>query len=142
MGNIVGLDLKVDQEYLANAVQQTVMMGIAESLNGKNEIVSQLVKSVLQTKVTDKGTISTYAGDNKYSLLEFHVRQMLTEVVKEEMKAMVAEKRDEIGAVVRRELSKKSTAEAFVSRFISTVERAIDATWVTKIDVNFEKQKE
>lgn len=59
MGNIVGLDLNIDQDYLAKAVQQTVLMGISESLNGKNEIVSQIVKMTLNTKVTDKEQSAT-----------------------------------------------------------------------------------
>lgn len=66
MGSIVGLDLNIDQDYLAEAVKQTVVMGISEALNGKNEIVSQIVKMTLNTKVSDKGTISTYSSDNKY----------------------------------------------------------------------------
>ena len=30
MANIVGLDLNIDQDYLAEAVRQTVIMGISE----------------------------------------------------------------------------------------------------------------
>lgn len=59
MANIVGLDLSIDQDYLAEAVKQTVMMGISESLNGKNEIVSQIVKMVLSTKVDKNGKFLT-----------------------------------------------------------------------------------
>ena len=54
MANIIGLDLNVDQDYLAEAVRQTVIMGISESLNGKNEIVSQIVKMTLNTKVSER----------------------------------------------------------------------------------------
>jgi hypothetical protein len=67
MANIVGLDLNIDQDYLAEAVKQTVMMGISESLNGKNEIVSQIVKMVLSTKVDKNGKISSYSSDNKFA---------------------------------------------------------------------------
>ena len=58
--NIVGVNLNVDKDYLQEAVKQTVLMGISESLNGKNEIVSQIVKSVLDTKVDKTGKISSY----------------------------------------------------------------------------------
>jgi len=33
MGNIVGLDLNIDKDYLEEAVKQTVIMGISEALN-------------------------------------------------------------------------------------------------------------
>lgn len=89
MANIVGLDLNIDQDYLAEAVRQTVITGISESLNGKNEIVSQIVKMTLSTKVSDTGTISSYERDNKYTLLEYHVKKMISEVTAEELQKIV-----------------------------------------------------
>ena len=142
MANIVGLDLNIDQDYLADAVKQTVMMGIAESLNGKNEIVSQIVNMVLNQKVSDKGTISNYNSDNKYSLLEYYVKTMLTDVVKEEMKAMVEERREEISKLIRTELQKKANYNKFVDAFIDRVSQAIDSTWCPRIEIQFEKPKE
>lgn len=140
--NIFGLDLKVDQNYLAEAVKQTVMLGIAEALNGKNEIVSQIVNSVLSTKVDKDGKISSYSSDNRYTLLEYYVRNLLTDVTRDEIKKLVEEKRDELAAIIRKELSKKVTADTFVNNFISKVNDAIDATWCTRIDVVFDKRKE
>lgn len=137
MSNIVGLDLNVDQNYLAEAVQQSVMLGIAESLNGKNEIVSQIVNSVLNTKVNEKGCISNYPTDNKFSLLEYYVRNLITDVVREEMKTMVEEKRPEISKMIRQELQKKVNYEKFTDRFIDTVSTAINDTWHPKINVEF-----
>lgn len=142
MSNIVGLDLNVDQNYLAEAVQQSVMLGIAESLNGKNEIVSQIVNSVLNTKVDSKGCISNYPTDNKQSLLEYYVRNLITDVVKEEMRTMVEEKRPEISKMIRQELQKKINYEKFTDQFIDTVSTAIDNTWCPKINIEFAQQEE
>lgn len=142
MGNIVGLDLNIDQDYLAKAVQQTVLMGISESLNGKNEIISQIVKMTLNTKVSDKGTISSYDRDNKYTLLEYYVKKMITEVTAEEMQKIVDERRPEITKAIREELSKKVNYTKFVDAFISNIANAIDSSWCPRIEINFEKSKE
>lgn len=142
MSNIVGLDLNVDQNYLAEAVQQSVMFGIAESLNGKNEIVSQIVNAVLNTKVDRKGCISNYPRDNEQSLLEYYVRNLITDVVKEEMKTMVEEKRPEISKMIRQELQKKVNYEKFTDQFIDTVSKAVDSTWCPRINIEFEQSKE
>lgn len=139
MANIVGLDLNIDQDYLAEAVRQTVIMGISESLNGKNEIVSQIVKMTLNTKVCDKGTISSYERDNRYTLLEYYVKKMITEVTSEEMKKIVDERRPEITKAIREELSKKVNYTKFVDAFISNISKAIDTSWCPKIEVSFEK---
>lgn len=139
MGNIVGLDLNVDQDYLASAVQQTVLMGISESLNGKNEIVSQIVRMTLDTKVNDKGTISSYDRDNKYTLLEYYVRKMIAEVAAEEMQKIVDERKPEITKAIREELAKKVNYEKFVDAFISNVSDAVSNSWCPRIEVSFEK---
>lgn len=142
MANIVGLDLNIDPDYLSEAVRQTVIMGISESLNGKNEIVSQIVKMTLNTRVSDKGTISSYDRDNKYTLLEYYVRKMIKEVTAEEMQKIVDERKPEITKAIRDELSKKVNYTKFVDAFISNVANAINDTWVPKIEVNFEKRKD
>jgi hypothetical protein len=142
MGNIIGLDLNIDQDYLADAVKQTVMMGISESLNGKNEIVSQIVRMVLQTKVSDKGTISSYDRDNKYTLLEFYVRNMIREVTTEEMQKIVDEHREDIAKAIRTELAKKVNYNKFVDAFIGNISSAISNSWVPRIEVVFDQAKD
>jgi predicted transcriptional regulator len=142
MGNIVGLDLNIDQNYLENAVQQTVIMGIAEALNGKNEITSQIVKCVLSQRVSEKGTVSTYDRDNKYSLLEFYVRKALEEETRAVLKQMVEEKRPEIHEMIRKELSKKTTLNKFCNSFIDAVQGSLDNYYRTKIEVLFDKPKD
>lgn len=142
MANIVGLDLNIDQDYLADAVRQTVIMGISESLNGKNEIVSQIVKMTLNTRVSDKGTISSYERDNKYTLLEYYVRKMIQEVTAEELQKIVDERKPEITKAIREELSKKVNYTKFVDAFIDNISSAINNSWVPKIEINFDKRKD
>lgn len=142
MGNIVGLDLNIDQDFLADAVRQTVMMGISESLNGKNQIVSQIVNSVLNTKVDKSGKISSYSTDNRYTLLEFYVMKMIREVTAEELQALVDEHREDITKVIRAELAKKANYNKFVDAFISNISSAINNTWCPKIEIQFEQAKD
>lgn len=141
MANLVGLDLNIDKDFLADAVKQTVMMGISEALNGKNEIVSQIVKMTLNTKVCDKGTISNYDRDNKYTLLEYYVRKMIRDVTGEELQRLVDERKPEITKAIREELSKKVNYTKFVDAFIGSISSAINNLWVPRIDVKFEQRE-
>lgn len=142
MANIVGLDLNIDQDYLSEAVKQTVLMGISEALNGKNEIVSQIVKMTLSTRVDGTGKISSYQRDNQYTLLEYYVRKMIKEVTAEELQKIIDERKPEITKAIRDELSKKVNYTKFVDAFISNVANAINTSWVPRIEVNFENRKE
>lgn len=143
MSGIVGLDLNIDHNFLADAVRQTVIMGISESLNGKNEIVSQLVKMVLETKVSVKdGNLPKYSSDKTCTILEFYVRKAIEEVTKEELQTIIDERKPEITDVIRKELQKKVNYTKFVDAFISNVHDSISSSWCPRIEVNFENRKE
>lgn len=141
MGNIVGIDLNVDNNYLNEAVKSIVMTGIAETLD-KDKIVNGLVKAVLETKVDKEGRISSYSSDNRYTLLELYVNNIIREIVKEEMKKLVEEKRTKMQEIIRRELNKRATLDKFVDAFISNNLDNLDSNWKTKISVEYEKDKE
>lgn len=141
MGNIVGIDLNVDNNYLNEAVKSIVMTGIAETLD-KDKIVNGLVKAVLETKVDKEGRISSYSSDNRYTLLEVYVNNIIREIVKEEMKKLVEEKRTKMQEIIRRELNKRATLDKFVDAFISNNLDNLDSNWKTKISVEYEKNKE
>lgn len=139
MGNIVGIDLNIDDNYLNEAVKSIVMTGIAESLD-KEKIVNGLVKTVLETKVDEEGKISSYSRDNRYTLLEVYVNKIIREIVKEEMKKLVEEKRPKMQEIIRRELNKRATLDKFVDAFISNNLDNLDNNWKTKISVEYEKK--
>ena len=141
MGNIVGIDLNIDDNYLNEAVKSIVMTGIAETLD-KDKIVSGLVNAVLETKVDESGEISSYSRDNRYTLLEVYVNKMIREIVKEEMKKLVEEKRSKMQEIIRKELNKKATLDKFVDAFMSSNLDNLDNNWRTKISVEYQKDNE
>ena len=140
MSNIVGLNLDIDDDYLAEAIKKTVMTGITESLN-KDKIVSGLVNTVLETKVDKDGCISRYSSDNNYTLLEVYVNKIIRETVKEEMKKLVEEKKPQMQEIIRKELNKKATLNKFVDAFITSNLNNLNSDWRTKINVEYEKNK-
>ena len=159
---IAGISLDVNQDFLAEAVKQTVIMGISEALNGKNEIVSQIVNSVLNQKVDEKGQVSSYRNDNKYTLLEYYVRNMLLQKVcilptcanlhrivlmlAEETKAEIVkimdERRPEIRKIIRDALMTSKFVDKFTKDFITAVSEAMKSRWDTKIDINIQEKEE
>lgn len=139
---IVGLDLNVDDNYLAECVKQTVIMGISEALNGKNEIVSQLVKSVLETKVDKNGNISSYGSDNRYTLLDIMTRKAIIEVAKEEFGKIVEESRPRIAKAIRAELEKKETMGDLTAAFLNAIEKELHCSYRMNVDIEFTKDKD
>jgi spore coat protein CotF len=138
---IAGISLDVNQDFLAEAVKQTVIMGISEALNGKNEIVSQIVNSVLNQKVDEKGQVSSYRNANKYTLLEYYVRNMLAEETKAEIVKIMDERRPEIRKIIRDALMTSKFVDKFTKDFITTVSEAMKSRWDTKIDINIQEKE-
>lgn len=140
--NIVGLDLNIDGDYLEEAVRQTVIAGISESLNGKNEIVSQLVSSVLKTKCKPDGTISNYERDNTCTLLEAYVRTTIKKIAREELADIIEESRPEIKKQVRKAISNAAKQGEIVEAFLNALISDISNAYRTTVDVSFTKEKE
>lgn len=143
MGNIAGinLDLDIDNNYLDEAVKNTVYTAIVETLD-KDKIVSGLVNTVLETKVDKNGDISSYRSENTYTLLEVHLNRIIKDLVKEEIKKLVEEKRPKMQEIIRKELNKKATIDKFVDAFLKCNLDNLDNDWRTKISVEYEKRKD
>lgn len=141
MSKIVGLDLNIDQDYLAQAVKQTVMIGISEALNGKNEIVSQLVNSILTTKVDENGKISSYDSYNKYTLIDVYVKNLLRDEIKTVVKEIIEDQRSEVQEVIRKAINKTKFRNGVVEAVMNGMIQQIGSDYNTKINVDITKKE-
>lgn len=136
---LVGLDLNIDKDFLSEAVRQTVIMGISEALNGKNEIVSQLVKSVLNTKVDKYGKISSYERDNVYPLIEFQVRELLKTEIAETVQEIINENRDDVRKLIRENFKKAKFQDSVVDAVLNSMVSELTNSYRTTIEVVMKK---
>lgn len=93
MSKMLGIDLNVDNEYMEQVVKDTVLLGISEALEEKNHITQNLVEAVLNIKVDEQGKPARASYDQKYTLLEYHVRKLIEEETKGQIKELLEEKR-------------------------------------------------
>lgn len=139
--NVLGLDLKIDQEYIGKCVSEIVKAGMLEALDSKNEIASECVKAVLNTRVDKNGNPSNSSWD-KDTLIQYLLRKFISDLTREEIMDVVEEKRPEIKELIRKELGKKSTLDKFVNSFFNNVSDTLAEDWKTNINIQFEKMKE
>lgn len=139
--NILGVDLKIDQEYIGRCVEEIVKAGMLEALDVKNELAQECVKAVLNTKVDKNGNPSSSSWD-KDTLIEFLLRKFISDLAREEVMSVVEEKRPEIKDLIRKELSKKATVDKFVNSFFTNVADTLAKDWKTNINISFNKLEE
>lgn len=140
--SLFGLDLKIDQEAITGVVKQMVNAGIVQALDEKNNIASSIVAEILNTKVDEDGKISSYKQYNKYTLLEYYVKKMIKDESVNVMKEVLEERRGEIHTMIKREMSKKSTADSFYKAFMGSVVNNLESEYSTIVKVEVIKDKD
>ena len=140
--NIIGVDMHVDKDYLEEAVRQTVVAGISEALNGKNEIMSQLVHDVLTQKVNSDGKVPARYEKTTMTLLEWYTRRALTDETKNLLAEEVEKARPRIRKQIRAELQKQSTINALVDGFLTVVTNSLHSYYRCKINFDFAKEEQ
>lgn len=140
--NLVGVDLNIDHDFLSDVVRQVALNSIAEAMNKENHIVEAIVRQVMRQKVNARGEVPSYRSDEKYTLLEYYVRKMLTDEVKSQVVAIIEEKRAEIGELIGEELRKEATAQSFTNAFIGSLTTALDNQWHPCFEITFKKPEE
>ena len=140
--SIVGLDLNIDHDFLSGVVRDVALAEIAAALdNDKNNVVQAVVNSVMSQKVDPKNGEPTRWNDG-VTMLEYYVRKMLTDEVREQVNALVQEKRPMLAEMIRAELAKQSTTDSFLDAFTHALTNAFGNYWNPNLTITFEKNED
>lgn len=140
--NILGLNLNVSQEFIAQAIRNAVNLSIASVLDDKDKVLQEIVASALSTKVNEKGVVSNYSSENKYNFIEFFVRNALLEETKEVLKEIVSERKEEIHKMIKKQIQNTKFTNKFCECFCDGIAEAVGNEYRTKVELSFEKRKD
>lgn len=141
MGNIVGLDLNVDENFISNAVNNAVIAGVAEALSDKDGMINSFVSAVLNQKVDSDGRPSSYSRD-KTTLLEYEVRKILKNEVHESIKEVIEERKSEIKAAIKKAFEDEAGQDNLVASFLESITRSLTSNWSTHVSFEWKKQSD
>lgn len=138
--SLVGVDLNIDHDFLSDVVRQVAIAEIAEALDSdKHNVVQAVVKSVMDQKVNPNDGSPNRWNDG-VTLLEYYVRKMLTDEVREQVNALVQEKRPMLAEMIRAELAKQSTTDSFLDAFTQALTDSFANRWAPHMTITFEKE--
>lgn len=141
--NLMGLNLSVDNELIAEAAREAIVASVAESLNMKDRLVQEFVKSMLTERVrVDDGKPSQYHGDRCCSRMEWYVRKAIQEATKEEIINMIEAQKPVIAEMVRKEFMSRNTQSQFVEMFMDALAGTFRNNYRAKVNVEFERDPE
>ncbi len=142
--NLMGLNLNVDSELMAEAAKEAIISGIAATLQMKDQIVSEFVKSMLSEKVLieDGSKPRGYSSEKTCSRMEYIVRKAFSEIIREEIANMLEEQKPQLRELVRKEFQKKQVQSQFVEMFMKSLTESITNKYSTKINVEFAENRD
>ena len=140
--NLMGLNLNVDSELMAEAAKEAIIAGVASGLEMKEQLVSEFVKSMLseQVRISD-GRTKEYSGDKCCSRMEYIVRKAFSEIVREELAKMLEDQKPVLRELIRKEFQKKQVQSQFVEMFMKSLTDSITNQYTTKVSLEFEEIK-
>lgn len=138
---LLGLNLSVSQEFIANTLKNAVNIALANALDQKDKCLQNIIESALSVKVDEKGKISAYSSDNRYSFVEYYVRNAIMEEAKEVLKEVVAERKNELHKMLKKQLSSAKFANNFMETFVGGMLGAFEDTYRSNINIAFEKRE-
>lgn len=139
INNLMGLNLSVNSELIAEAVKETIIASIAEGLGNKEAIIHEFVSSVLTDRVLadDGGKPIGYRDEKTCSRLEFVIRKAIIDITKDELTNMIEEQKPVLRDLIRKEFLKQNVQKGLVDMFMKSMRDSITAPYRTKVDVNF-----
>lgn len=139
--NIMGIDLKLDQEYIKASVEDIVRAGIVQALGNPESIVKAAVDKTINMKVDKEGNPTTNSY-NTLSYLNWLANKTVEKVVRESITEIVQDQAEEIKAIVKKQMSSKQFLNDMSAQFLKSVMESATSTWKTPVTVVFEKPED
>ncbi len=141
MGNIVGLDLKIDEKFITETAKEIIQAGVVSALGNKDTLIKSVINSILAKKVDENGNEPRYSSDGKYSLLDVYVNRAVRETAKEVVQEIVEENRAEFKKLLKKQLTSATALDAFAKSFVEGTIDAIGNNYRSRIEITVDKSR-
>lgn len=142
MSNIVGLDLNIDQEYIAESVQKIVKAAIVSALGDQDKLVRKAIDSTINSYVDKDGFEVKKESWNAIPYLDWVAEQTVKNTVRDCMKEFIKENKEKFKKIIKEQISDKKFKEDVAVSFIRTMLSASDNICEMPITVSFKADDE
>lgn len=138
--NLMSLNLSADM--IKPIIEKTIQANVLSALNGWEGVVTDMVNTVLTTKVDVNGNISSYSSDNRYTWIEINLNRRIKELVEDEMKKQIEESADAIRDAVRKQITSKAGSNAIAKAVVDGLIGTFEHEWSSMINISFAKEED
>lgn len=141
MGNIMGVELNLDQEYIKAAVEDIVKAGIVQALGDPSDIVKRAIDQTINQKVDRDGKPSRDSW-NTTPYLQWLASKVVEETVRDCIKGYINDHKEDFKAEILKQLSNPRFRKDVAVSFITTMTQAAENRWDMPISVSFKNIRE
>lgn len=135
------VQISVSQDLVKPVIEAKIKAAILQALKGDDsDVISEIVGKIINMRVNEKGTISNYDSENKYSLVEQMMQCSIRECAREALKQMVEESKPKIIKELHSQL--KKSGNKVVKAFVSGMFDCMKSDWQFGVKVNFQTIKD
>lgn len=100
--------------------REAIAIKLSEALIGSDDAIRKIVISAMETKVSEKGSHSSYSYENKIPYVEWLARDLIQAATKQVLQNRVDAMRPALEALIEKQLAKnaKSIAASLTETFI------------------------
>lgn len=141
MGNIMGVELNLDQEYIKAAVEDIVKAGIVQALGDPSDIVKRAIDQTINQKVDKDGNPSKDSW-RTIPYLQWLASKVVEETVRDCIKGYIDDHKEDFKAEILKQLSNPKFRKDAAVSFITTMTKAAETRWDMPISVSFKNKED
>ena len=141
MGNIMGVELNLDQEYMTAAVEDIVKSGIVQALGDPSDIVKRAIDQTINQKVDRDGKPARDSW-NAIPYLQWLASKVVEETVRDCIKGYIDEHKEDFKEEILKQLSNPKFRKDVAVSFITTMEKAAENKWNMPINISFKNNED
>lgn len=130
------VNLSISKEVINPIIKEKVNQIVLNALGGTEELVKNVVDSIVNQKVNIEGKISNYSSDNKYNWLDVVVTKQIKEAVKAELEEQIKNSSSEIRKALIEQIQTKKGSSLVAKALLSGLEGSFKSSWTSKLEVS------
>jgi len=135
--------VEVSDGLIRPIIESKIQAAIVAEL-GKDPavVIDALVRQSLGVKTDERGKISRYESDNKYTYLSSVVSVIIREETKKALNELMEENRDKIKTAIKKQLAQSTKADKLAGAILEGMTESLKCKYSNKIDVTFQTPEE
>lgn len=136
------VQLTIGKEIVNPIVEAKIKEAILSALGGGEQLIAKVVDQILKQKVNEKGSVSSYSHDNKFTWLDVVLTNQINEIARDAIKEEISKNSQVIKEALVKNLQSKKGANLVANALLDAMNGSFTQSWRSSIKIELNKNKE